>query len=66
VVVPLGGGSVMDIEGGSFWEPEWNAACHAILRDGLNKGIRYLEVEAHINSDSFADVVYEEVMRVVQ
>jgi uncharacterized protein (UPF0261 family) len=64
--VPLGGGSVMDIAGGNFWEPEWNAAGHAILRDGLNKGIRYLEVEAHINSDVFADVVYEEVIRVVQ
>jgi uncharacterized protein (UPF0261 family) len=64
VIVPLGGGSVMDIEGGAFWEPETNALCWKELREGLNPPIRYREVDAHINSDVFADTVLEEALRV--
>ncbi len=65
VVVPLGGGSVMDIEGGAFWKPELNRRCFDLLRDGLKKDIRYREVDAHINQDAFADVVLEELLKVV-
>ncbi len=65
VVVPLGGGSVMDIEGGAFWQPELNRECREILKNGLKTGIRYREVDAHINSDSFADAVYDELMLVL-
>jgi uncharacterized protein (UPF0261 family) len=62
VVVPLGGGSVMDIEGGAFWKPDLNRQCFDLLRDGLNTTIRYREVDAHINHDAFADVVLDELM----
>jgi uncharacterized protein (UPF0261 family) len=62
VVVPLGGGSVMDIDGGAFWNPDLNRQCFDLLRDGLNKNIRYREVDAHINHDAFADVVLDELM----
>lgn len=65
VIVPLGGGSVMDIEGGAFWLPEVNRACWDMLRDGLNKNIRYREVEAHINSDDFADAVLIELLQML-
>ncbi|MCI0713713.1 MAG: Tm-1-like ATP-binding domain-containing protein [Chloroflexi bacterium] len=65
VVVPVGGGSIMDIEGGVFWEPETNAQGRAILRDGLRSDIRYREVEAHINDPAFADVVFEEMMNLL-
>lgn len=65
VIVPLGGGSIMDIEGGAFWQPETNARCHQILREGLNRSIRYQEVPAHINDITFADAVLEEALRVL-
>jgi uncharacterized protein (UPF0261 family) len=65
VMVPLGGGSVMDIEGGAFWLPEVNRACWDALRDGLNKNIHYREIEAHINSDAFADAVLDELLEML-
>ena len=60
VVVPLGGGSVMDIEGGEFWQPETNQRCNEALRTTLNPEIRYQEVDAHINDPVFAEVTYED------
>lgn len=65
VVVPLGGGSIMDIDGGAFWQPETNERCRQILREGLNPSIQYQEVSAHINDDVFADAVLEAALRVL-
>jgi len=65
VVVPLGGGSIMDIEGGAFWLPEVNARCNQLLREGLHPSIRYHEVDAHINDHAFADVVLEELLQII-
>jgi uncharacterized protein (UPF0261 family) len=59
VLVPLGGGSIMDIKGGAFWNPDLNRECRAILKGGLKAGIAYREVEAHINDDRFADAAFE-------
>lgn len=66
VIVPLGGGSVMDKEGGAFWEPETNRLVRETIRQGLQPHIRYQEVEGHINDDAFADFVFEEVCRVIK
>lgn len=65
LLVPLKGGSIMDIEGGAFWQPEWNRKCREILRDGLKKDVRYREVDAHINDNAFAEAAFEELMRLV-
>jgi uncharacterized protein (UPF0261 family) len=65
VVVPLGGGSIMDIEGGAFWQPEVNRRCWDILRNGLKKEIRYVEVPAHINEAAFADAALAELVRFI-
>jgi uncharacterized protein (UPF0261 family) len=65
LMVPLRGGSIMDIEGGAFWEPETNRLVRALFQNNLNPAIRYQEIEAHINDDLFADAVYEETMRVL-
>jgi uncharacterized protein (UPF0261 family) len=65
VVVPLGGGSIMDKEGGAFWDPEINRSCRQELRSRLRPDIRFREVDAHINDDSFADVVLDETLRLI-
>ncbi len=65
VITPLGGGSVMDIEGGAFYRPELNRQCWDMLKNGLKAGIRYREVDAHINSDAFADAVFEELKQIL-
>jgi len=65
VVVPTGGASVMDIQGGAFYLPELNRQCWDMLKNGLKTGIRYREVDAHINSDTFADAVFEELKAIL-
>jgi uncharacterized protein (UPF0261 family) len=65
VVVPCGGGSVMDIAGGAFWQPEWNQEYRQVLRNGLKTGIRYREVDAHINDNGFAEAAYDELKKLL-
>jgi uncharacterized protein (UPF0261 family) len=65
VVVPLGGGSIMDIEGGAFWQPEVNRRCWDALRDGLKKEIRYVEIDAHINTPAFAEAALTELVLLI-
>lgn len=65
VVVPLGGGSIMDIQGGVFWQPEVNRRCWDALRDGLKSDINYLEVDAHINEPAFAQAALEALFEFV-
>lgn len=66
VVVPLGGGSIMDIEGGAFWQPEVNRHCWDLLRDGLKKDIRYVENGFHINDPAFAEAVLTELNNLIE
>jgi uncharacterized protein (UPF0261 family) len=66
VLVPLGGGSVMDSDGGAFWQPAINGALRHMLREGLRADIRYREVDAHINDDAFADATTEELLQIVR
>lgn len=66
VLVPLKGGSIMDIEGGEFWLPETNRRCFDALRDTLKPGIQYQEVDAHINDAAFADVAFSTLMELMK
>jgi uncharacterized protein (UPF0261 family) len=65
VLVPLGGGSVMDVAGGAFWQPELNAELRGMLREGIRADIRYVEIDAHINDDAFADATTAEMLALV-
>lgn len=65
VIVPLGGGSIMDIEGGDFWLPDTNRRCREAIRDLLKPGIQYREVDAHINDAVFAEAAYQMLMQVM-
>lgn len=62
VLVPLKGGSIMDIEGGDFWLPDVNRRCFDALRDRLKPEIQYREVDAHINDAAFAEVAFNTLM----
>lgn len=65
VLVPLGGGSIMDIEGGVFWQPELNQQIRDLIKRSLKSTIRCREVDAHINADAFADATFDELMQLL-
>jgi len=54
VLVPLGGVSMLDSEGGEFWSPEADSALYEELRSSLGNEIRYEEVDANINDPAFS------------
>ncbi len=64
LVVPKEGGSVMDVEGGVFWDAAVNERVWTVFRDGLRDGVTYKEIEAHINDAAFADAIADEVATV--
>ncbi|MFN8531655.1 MAG: Tm-1-like ATP-binding domain-containing protein [Anaerolineae bacterium] len=66
VLLPLGGGSIMDIEGGAFWEPALNEQIRQMLQTGLRTSIRYQEIAAHINDDAFADATIHAMQDLMQ
>ncbi len=67
VVMPMAGGSVMENrDGGNFWDEDIVLTSASMLREGLASTIMYREVNAHINSTEFADVVLEETLRFLE
>lgn len=55
VLVPLGGVSMLDSEGGEFWSPEADSALYEALRSNLDDEIQFEEVDANINDPAFSD-----------
>jgi uncharacterized protein (UPF0261 family) len=59
VLVPIGGFSLIDSEGGPLWDPEADAAFADALRRRLRPDASFELVDAAINDDEFADRVAE-------
>jgi len=59
VAIPTGGLSIPNRPGGEFWDPESDAAFRAALKEGLRKGIRCVELDAHVNTKEMADAVVQ-------
>jgi uncharacterized protein (UPF0261 family) len=55
VLLPLRGVSMLDSEGGPFWDVEADQACFDAIRSGLKPGISVIEVDSNINDPIFAD-----------
>jgi uncharacterized protein (UPF0261 family) len=55
VIVPLRGVSVLDKEGGPFWNPPADAALFQSLRDWMSPDVDIVELDLHINDPQFAD-----------
>ena len=55
VLLPLGGVSMLDSEGGPFWDPVADKACFDAIRSNLKPGIPVIEVDGNINDPIFAD-----------
>jgi uncharacterized protein (UPF0261 family) len=55
ILLPLGGVSMLDSEGGRFWDPEADRACFDAIQRNLKPGIPVIELEHNINDAAFAD-----------
>jgi uncharacterized protein (UPF0261 family) len=55
VLLPLRGVSMLDSQGGPFWDAAADHACFDAVRCGLKQGISVIEIDANINDPIFAD-----------
>jgi uncharacterized protein (UPF0261 family) len=55
VLLPLRGVSMLDSQGGPFWDREADHACFDAIRSHLKQGIPVIEVDSNINDPVFAD-----------
>lgn len=65
-LIPLGGFSSLDHQGGIFYDPEADRAFIDSLRVSLKEAIEIKEIDAHINDTEFAEVVADEFMDIIR
>jgi uncharacterized protein (UPF0261 family) len=54
LALPLGGVSMLDVEGEDFYDPEADAALFDAIREDLDPEIELIEMETDINDEEFA------------
>ncbi len=54
IVLPLKGVSMLDSEGGNFWDPEADQACYDAIKKNLKPGIPVVEMDNNINDPEFS------------
>jgi uncharacterized protein (UPF0261 family) len=59
VIVPLRGFSEVSKKGAPLYDPKADRALIDALKQNLEKKVRYVEIDCHINDDEFADRVIE-------
>jgi len=62
IVLPLKGVSMLDSEGGNFWDPEADQACYDAIKQNIKLGIPVIEMDNNINDPEFADKVAEALL----
>jgi len=66
VLLPLGGLSMIDVEGGPFWSPEADKALFDSLRQNLRPDIPLVEVDCNVNDPQFAKACAETLLSSLQ
>lgn len=62
VLLPLKGVSMLDSEGGEFWNPAADQACYDAIKANLRADIPVIEVDANINDPVFSGKVAETLL----
>lgn len=62
ILLPLQGVSMLDSEGGEFWDPEANKACFDAIKDNINDDIPVIDVDANINDPEFSGKVADTLL----
>ena len=66
VILPLKGVSMLDSEGGAFWDPAANAACFNAIKSGLRQDIPVIELACNINDRFFAEAAAETLVNLMR
>ena len=62
IVIPLKGVSMLDSEGGRFWDPEADKACFDAIKQNLKSSIPVIEVDHNINDPEFSGKVAQTLL----
>jgi uncharacterized protein (UPF0261 family) len=62
IMLPLKGVSMLDSEGGGFWDPEADQACYDAIKQNLNPGIPVIEIDNNINDPEFAQAAANKLL----
>ena len=54
ILLPLQGVSMLDSEGGRFWDPEADTACYDAIKANVKSGIKVIESDHNINDPEFS------------
>ena len=57
LALPLGGVSMLDVEGEEFHDPEADRALFDALREGIDDDVELLELDADVNDEEFARTI---------
>ena len=66
LALPLGGVSMLDVEGEDFYDPEADTALFDALRATIDDDIDLMEMETDINDDAFAEAMAERLDEYMQ
>jgi len=66
VLVPLKGVSMLDSEGGTFWDPKADRACFDSIKKNLKPGIPFLEINHNINDPEFSGKVADVLLKMIE
>jgi uncharacterized protein (UPF0261 family) len=66
ILLPLGGVSMLDSEGGRFWDPEADQACFQAIKENVNPNVSVVEMEENINDPAFADKVASTLLEMLE
>ena len=66
LALPLGGVSMLDIEGEEFYDPEADTALFDALRESIDDEIELVELETDINDEAFAERLAETIDNYMQ
>jgi uncharacterized protein (UPF0261 family) len=65
VMLPLRGVSMLDSEGGRFWDPAADAACFAAIRENLRADIPLIELDYNINDPEFSGAAAKKLLEML-
>ena len=66
IILPLKGVSMLDSDGGAFWDRAANAACFDSIKSNLREDIPVIEIAGNINDRHFAEAAADTLLNLMR